>query len=108
MDAFLDALNAPFARPPLVTAALAHLRFLTLHPFDDGNGRLARALNEWLLARAERSALRFYSLSAQIQLEKDAYYEALERAQRGGSTSRDGLRGLLDAMPVPLKRPRRG
>lgn len=84
MAAFLDALNAPFVRPPLVTAALAHLRFLTLHPFDDGNGRLARALTEWLLARAERSALRFYSLSVQIQREKDAYYEALERAQRGG------------------------
>ena len=69
--------------PPIVHAALAHLRFLTLHPFDDGNGRLARALTEWLLARSERSALRFYSLSARIQKEKSAYYEELQRAQRG-------------------------
>lgn len=84
MSALLNALNAPSERPPLITAALAHLWFLTLHPFDDGNGRLARALTEWLLARAEKNSLRFYSLSAQIQREKDAYYEALERAQRGG------------------------
>lgn len=69
--------------PPIVRAALAHLRFLTLHPFEDGNGRLARALTEWLLARSERSALRFYSLSARIQKEKSAYYEELQRAQRG-------------------------
>ena len=68
--------------PPLVKVALAHLRFLTLHPFEDGNGRLARALTEYLLARAERSELRFYSLSAQIQEEKAAYYEELEHAQR--------------------------
>jgi len=70
--------------PSLVNVALAHLRFLTLHPFEDGNGRLARALTEWLLARAEKSALRFYSLSAQIQCEKDAYYDELEHAQRNG------------------------
>jgi len=69
--------------PWLVRAALAHLWFLTLHPFDDGNGRLARALTEYLLAKGERSAMRFYSLSAEIQTEKDAYYDEIERAQRG-------------------------
>ena len=69
--------------PWLVRAAVAHLWFLTLHPFDDGNGRLARALTEYLLAKGERSAMRFYSLSAEIQAEKDAYYDAIERAQRG-------------------------
>jgi Fic family protein len=69
--------------PWLVRAALAHLWFLTLHPFDDGNGRLARALTEYLLAKGERSAMRFYSLSAEIQAEKDAYYDEIERAQRG-------------------------
>ena len=67
----------------LVRAAIAHLWFLTLHPFDDGNGRLARALTEYLLAKGERSAMRFYSLSSQIQKEKDSYYDELERAQRG-------------------------
>ena len=70
------------ATPPLVRIALAHLWFLTLHPFEDGNGRLARALTEYLLARQEQSALRFYSLSAQIQRDKAAYYDELEHAQR--------------------------
>ena len=69
--------------PCLVRAAIAHLWFLTLHPFDDGNGRLARTLTEYLLAKGERSAMRFYSLSSQIQKEKDSYYDELERAQRG-------------------------
>ena len=81
---FLRFLAAEAEMPPLVGVALAHLRFLTLHPFEDGNGRLARALTEWLLARAERSALRFYSLSSQIQREKDDYYGEIERAQRNG------------------------
>lgn len=83
MKAFLAWLKVDDpATPPLVRIALAHLRFLTLHPFEDGNGRLARALTEYLLARAERSELRFYSLSAQVQKEKAAYYEELEHAQR--------------------------
>ncbi|MBQ4439590.1 MAG: Fic family protein [Kiritimatiellae bacterium] len=69
--------------PWLAKAAVAHLWFLTLHPFDDGNGRLARALTEYLLAKGERSAMRFFSLSAQIQREKDEYYAVLERSQRG-------------------------
>jgi len=84
MEGFIASLNADVNMPSLVNVALAHLRFLTLHPFEDGNGRLARALTEWLLARAEKSALRFYSLSAQIQCEKDAYYDELEHAQRNG------------------------
>ena len=84
MERLLASLNDVTDTPPLVAASLAHLRFLTLHPFEDGNGRLARALTEWLLARAEKSSLRFYSLSAQIQREKDAYYDELEHAQRNG------------------------
>lgn len=82
MAAFLTDLNAESTSPLLVRVALAHLRFLTLHPFEDGNGRLARALTEWMLSRGEQSAQRFYSFSAQIQKEKDAYYAALEHAQR--------------------------
>ena len=82
-DALIAWLDGGADAPPLVRAALAHLWFLTLHPFDDGNGRLARALTEWLLARAERSGLRFYSLSARIQNEKEDYYEEIQRAQRG-------------------------
>lgn len=83
MDLFLDGVNKPKPSTPwLVSAAIAHLWFLTLHPFDDGNGRLARALTEYLLAKGEKSQMRFYSLSAQIQKEKDRYYEELELAQR--------------------------
>ena len=84
VSTFLDYMNGDWKGAPwLVKAAIAHLWFLTLHPFDDGNGRLARTLTEYLLAKGERSAMRFYSLSAQIQKEKDAYYEELEHAQRG-------------------------
>ncbi len=83
MEMFLAWLNAEDEQlPALVKVALAHLRFLTLHPFDDGNGRLARTLTEYLLARAEQSEMRFYSLSSQIQKEKADYYAELEHAQR--------------------------
>ena len=84
MARFLDWVNGDDPGMPwLVKTALAHLWFLTLHPFDDGNGRLARVLTEYLLAKGEQSELRFYSLSAQIQREKRDYYEELEKAQRG-------------------------
>ena len=83
MKGFLDWLGAEDkSMPPLVKIAIAHLWFLTLHPFDDGNGRLARALTDYLLSRFEKSELRFYSLSAQIQKEKSDYYDELEHAQR--------------------------
>lgn len=82
MSSFITWLNEEESLPIIIKAALAHLRFLTIHPFEDGNGRIARALTEWVLARGEKSELRFYSLSAEIQREKDAYYEEIERAQR--------------------------
>ena len=69
---------------PVIKAALAHLWFVTIHPFDDGNGRLARAIGDMALARSERTPQRFYSLSAQIQLERASYYDMLEQTQRGG------------------------
>jgi Fic family protein len=68
---------------PLLKAGLAHLWFVTVHPFKDGNGRIARAVGDLFLARADGSAQRFYSLSAQLQRERKAYYELLERTQRG-------------------------
>jgi Fic family protein len=84
MSKFLDFANGGSSGTPwLIAAAVAHLWFLTLHPFDDGNGRLARALTEYMLAKGERSPMRFYSLSSQIQKEKESYYEELQRAQRG-------------------------
>lgn len=84
VNRFLKFINeSDLGMPWLVAAAVAHLWFLTLHPFDDGNGRLARALTEYMLAKGEKSSMRFYSLSAQIQKEKDCYYDILERSQRG-------------------------
>lgn len=67
----------------VLRAALAHLWFVTIHPFDDGNGRIARAIADWALARSENSPQRFYSMSAQIRQERNDYYDILERTQKG-------------------------
>jgi len=79
---FLAWANSASNEPPLIKAGLAHLWFVTLHPFDDGNGRIARAVGDLFLARADDSPQRFYSLSAQIQREREAYYDILERTQK--------------------------
>lgn len=79
---FLAWANSASNEPPLIKAGLAHLWFVTLHPFDDGNGRIARAVGDLFLARADDSPQRFYSLSAQIQRERKAYYDILERTQK--------------------------
>jgi Fic family protein len=68
---------------PVLTAGLAHLWFVTIHPFDDGNGRIARTIADLALARSELSAQRFYSMSSQIRQERAAYYDILERTQMG-------------------------
>jgi len=81
--AFMAWFNAPCAGDALIHAGLAHLWLVTLHPFDDGNGRISRAMGDMALARAEGTAQRFYSLSAQIQREQKQYYERLEATQRG-------------------------
>ena len=80
---FLSWANEDTGEPALVKAGLAHLWFVTLHPFDDGNGRIARAVGDLFLARADGSPQRFYSLSAQIQRERKDYYDVLERTQKG-------------------------
>jgi Fic family protein len=82
INRFLEWLNGETSEPPLIRAGLGHLWFVTLHPFDDGNGRIARAVGDLLLARADGSPQRFYSLSAQVQRERKAYYEILERSQQ--------------------------
>ncbi len=81
--AFLQWFNAAPTGDPLLHAGLAHLWLVTLHPFDDGNGRISRAVGDMALARAEGTAQRFYSLSAQIQRERKQYYDQLETTQRG-------------------------
>jgi len=82
-DAFLKWLNADGGEIPLLKAAVAHLWFVIIHPFDDGNGRLTRVITEMMLARAENTELRFYSMSAQMQKEKAGYYAILERTTTG-------------------------
>jgi len=83
MSRFLKWLNAESETDPVIKSALAHFRFVTIHPFADGNGRIARAIADMLLARSEKSAQRFYSMSAQIQRERKAYYDVLEHRQKG-------------------------
>ncbi len=83
MNRFLKWFEAPGNADPLLVAGLAHLWFVTIHPFDDGNGRIARAIADMALARSERSSQRFYSMSAQIRRERNDYYTTLERAQKG-------------------------
>lgn len=83
MAAFLDWFNRPPAVDPVLKAALAHLWFVTVHPFEDGNGRIARAVADMALARSEGTPQRFYSMSAQIRQERNAYYDILERTQNG-------------------------
>jgi Fic family protein len=83
MVGFLGWFNGPPPLDGIVTAALAHLWFVTIHPFDDGNGRIARTLADMALARSEESPSRFYSLSSQIRRERPDYYASLERTQKG-------------------------
>ncbi|MBI5604164.1 MAG: Fic family protein [Deltaproteobacteria bacterium] len=74
MRAFLKWFNGSQSIDPVLTAGLAHLWFVTIHPFEDGNGRIARAIADMALARSENSRQRFYSLSAQVRLERNASY----------------------------------
>ena len=83
MVAFLDWFNKPAEIDEVLKAGLSHLWFVTIHPFDDGNGRIARAIADMALARSERSPQRCYSMSTQIHQERQAYYEILERTQKG-------------------------
>ncbi len=83
MTLFLDWFNSETSIDPILKAGLSHLWFVTIHPFEDGNGRIARAIADLMLARSEKSSQRFYSLSAQIQKERKTYYSILEKTQKG-------------------------
>src|ERR1700761_1884287 len=84
MKAFLKWFNAHAENlDPVLKAGIAHLWFVTIHPFEDGNGRIARAIGDQQLARSEKSPRRFYSMSAQIRQERKAYYDILEATQQG-------------------------
>ena len=83
VQAFLDWFDSPADIDQVLKAGLAHLWFVTIHPFDDGNGRIARAIADMALARSEGSSRRFYSMSSQILRDRASYYEILERTQKG-------------------------
>lgn len=83
MERFLKWLNGPNTKPSVTASAIAHLWFVCIHPFDDGNGRIARAISDMILAKFDNTQLRFYSLSRQIFKDRKHYYDILERTSRG-------------------------
>ena len=95
MNKFLQWFNETTNTDPVMKAAIAHLWFVTIHPFDDGNGRIARAVADMQLARADGTAQRFYSMSAQIRTERNAYYTILEKTQRGNLDITEWLEWFL-------------
>lgn len=95
MHDFIDWINNDDTPDPVIKAALAHFRFITIHPFDDGNGRIARGLTDMLLARSDNSPQRFYSMSNQILTQKNEYYDILERMQRGNGDLTEWLLWFL-------------
>src|SRR3546814_9847806 len=95
MPAFLDWFEGERGIDPVLKAGVAHLWFVTIHPFEDGNGRIARAIADMSLARSDESPQRFYSMSAQIRQERKTYYDLLERTQKGDLEITPWLEGFL-------------
>ena len=87
----------------VMKSGIAHLWFVTIHPFDDGNGRIARTLADLLLARSEETSQRFYSMSAQIQAKRTEYYRLLEATQKATWISHPGCPGFLIVLAEPSK-----
>jgi Fic family protein len=98
MSLFLEWIEKEQNLDLVLKAGLAHLWFVTIHPFDDGNGRIARALTDMLLAQADKSPQRFYSMSAQIQAERNEYYNILENTQKGDLDITPWLIWFLDCL----------
>ncbi|MFZ0706761.1 MAG: Fic family protein [Candidatus Korobacteraceae bacterium] len=98
MKQFLDWFSQDDATDLVLKAGIAHLWFDTIHPFDDGNGRIARAIADMMLARSDNSSQRFYSMSAQIRQERKAYYDILERTQKGELEITPWLEWFLDCL----------
>ncbi|MBK6975916.1 MAG: Fic family protein [Cytophagaceae bacterium] len=103
MERFIEWFNLDSKIDEVIKSAVAHLWFVTIHPFNDGNGRVTRALTDMLLARADKSKQRFYSMSAQIRLERKSYYDILEKTQKGDLNITDWLLWFLDCLIKALK-----
>ena len=102
MNRFIDWFNSS-KMDLVIKAAIAHVWFLTIHLFEDGNGRIARALTDMLLARSDKSNQRFYSMSAQIRRERKEYYEILEKTQKGNLDITDWISWFLNCLTNALK-----
>lgn len=102
MDHFLKWINNGVEIDPVLKAAIAHFWFITIHPFDDGNGRIARAITDMQLARSDKSSQRFYSMSNQILAERKKYYEILEKTQRGDGDITEWLVWFLSCLERAL------
>ena len=108
MAVFLDWFNEASPVDPVYRAAIAHFWFVTIHPFEDGNGRIARAITDMALSRAEGSARRFYSMSAQIREDRRAYYRILEGSQKGDLDITPWLRWFLGCLDRSFDRAEQG
>ncbi len=102
MELFIKWFNSEENLDPMIKAGLAHLWFVTIHPFEDGNGRIARAITDMLLARSDGISQRFYSMSAQIRLERKKYYTVLEKSQKGTLDVTEWLKWFLNCLKNAL------
>lgn len=103
MNHFLKWFNEENKVDLVIKAAIAHLWFVTIHPFQDGNGRITRALTDMLLAQSDKSTQRFYSMSAQIRIERQGYYEILEKTQKGDLDITEWIKWFLTCLINTLK-----
>ncbi len=103
MDMFLNWFNSDAKLDPVIKSAIAHFWFIIIHPFDDGNGRIARALSDLLLAHSDGSSQRFYSLSSQISLERKVYYAVLQKVQHNDGDITEWLYWFLNCLYGALK-----
>ncbi len=102
MDKFINWVEEETEIDPVLKSAIAHLWFITIHPFEDGNGRIARAITEMLLARSDGSAKRFYSMSSQIRSGRKQYYDILEKTQKGNSDITAWILWFLECLSASL------
>lgn len=103
MSDFIEYINNSSNDDIVIKAGIVHLWFVILHPFDDGNGRIARALTDMLLSKSDNSALRFYSMSSQIQKNRKSYYEVLEKTQKGSMDITNWLVWFLENLLIAIK-----
>jgi Fic family protein len=102
IDLFLNWVNAKQQIDPVLKAAIAHLWFITIHPFDDGNGRISRTITDLLLARSDEMPHRYYSMSAEIRKQRNSYYTILEKTQKGDIDITKWLEWFLDCMEAAI------